>query len=61
MKSSEEVGKLVAAMLKQPPRYPDEYRKNIMRLCRSNYGIEAYPLRHTRPPRPPRAPEAQKP
>jgi len=48
MKSAEELGKQVAALIKQQFRWPEEYRRPIYRVCREIYGIDSYPLRHTR-------------
>jgi len=48
MKSSEELGKQVVSLIKQQFRWPEEYRKPIYRICRETYGIDSYPLRHTR-------------
>ena len=48
MKSSEILGKQVASLVKQQLRWPEEYRKPIYRITRETYGIDSYPLRHTR-------------
>ena len=48
MKSSEELGKQVVALIKQQLRWPEEYRRPIHHICREKYGIDSYPLRHTR-------------
>lgn len=48
MKSSEELGKQVVSLIKQQLRWPEEYRKPLYRVCRDKYGIDSYPLRHTR-------------
>ena len=48
MKSSEEIGKQIVSLIKQQLRWPEEYRRPIYRICRETYGIDSYPLRHTR-------------
>ena len=48
MKSSEELGKEIASLIKQQFRWPEEYRRPIHIICRDVYGIDRYPLRHTR-------------
>ena len=40
MKSSEELGKQVASLIKQQFHWPEEYRKPLYRICRDVYGIE---------------------
>lgn len=48
MKSAEELGKQVVSLIKQQFHWPEEYRKPVFRVCREKYGIESYPLHHTR-------------
>lgn len=48
MKSSEELGKQVVSLIKGQVRWPEEYRRHIYRICKETYGIDNYPLRHTR-------------
>ena len=48
MKSSEELGKQIVAMIKQQFHWPEEYRRPMYRVCGETYGIPSYPLRHTR-------------
>jgi len=45
MKSSEELGKLVATMIKKQFRYPEEYDRTLYRACKEKYGIESYPIK----------------
>ena len=45
MKSSEELGKQVVAMIQQQLRYPEEYKRPIYRICRETYGISDCPIR----------------
>jgi multimeric flavodoxin WrbA len=39
MKSSEELGKMVASVVKQKYNWPEEYSKPLYRVLRDNYGI----------------------
>ena len=39
MKSSEELGKMVASVIKQQFRWPEEYRRPIYRILSEDYGI----------------------
>lgn len=48
IKSSEELGKQVVSLIKQQNRWPEEYRRPLYHVLRYSYGIEDYPLRHTR-------------
>jgi multimeric flavodoxin WrbA len=49
MKSSEELGKQVASLVKQRLRYPEEYRRPVYRICRETYQVSDFPLRDTAP------------
>ena len=44
MRSSEELGKQVASLVKQQLRYPEEYRRPIYRIVRDTYGVTDYRL-----------------
>ncbi len=48
MKSSEELGKQITSLIKKRLSWPEEYRSPIYQICKDKYGIESYPLRHTR-------------
>lgn len=48
MKSAEELGKQIVTLIKQQLRWPQEYKKPLYRFIKDKYGIESYPLRHTR-------------
>ena len=48
MKSAEELGKQIVTLVKQQLRWPEEYKKSLYRSVKDKYGIESYPLRHTR-------------
>ncbi len=48
MKSAEELGKQIVALIKQQLRWPQEYKKHLYRFIKDKYGIESYPFRHTR-------------
>ena len=48
MKSSEELGKQIVTLVRQQLRWPEEYKKPLYRSIKDKYGIESYPLRHTR-------------
>ncbi|MFC1995379.1 flavodoxin family protein [Chloroflexota bacterium] len=48
MKSSEELGKQVVALIKQQFCWPEEYRKPLYRVCEDHYGISSSPLRDLR-------------
>jgi multimeric flavodoxin WrbA len=48
MKSSEELGKQMVSLIKRQMHWPEEYRRPIYRICKETYGIDNYPLRHTR-------------
>jgi len=45
MKSSEELGKQIASLIKQQFRHPKEYRMPLHSVCEYTYGISSYPLR----------------
>jgi len=45
MKSSEELGKQIASLIKQQFRWPEEYRTNLFDVCSERYGVRSYPLR----------------
>jgi len=48
MKSSEELGKQIVFLIRKQFRWPEEYKRPLYRVCRETYGIDSYPLRHTR-------------
>ena len=48
MKSAEELGKQIVTLVKQQLLWPEEHKKSLYRSVKDKYGIESYPLRHTR-------------
>ncbi|MDO8568807.1 MAG: flavodoxin family protein [Dehalococcoidales bacterium] len=48
MKNAEELGKQMVALINQKPCWPEEYRRPIHRIVKEDYGIDPFPLRHTR-------------
>ena len=45
MKSSEELGKAVASLIKQQFHWPEEYKRPLYTICKDTYGIDNWPLR----------------
>ncbi|MBI4285138.1 MAG: flavodoxin family protein [Chloroflexi bacterium] len=48
MRSSEELGRQVVALIKQQFRWPEEYIKPIYKVVKDKYGVEGCPLSWTR-------------
>ena len=48
MKSAEELGKQMVALIKQQWRWPEEYNKSMYRRVADKYGIASNPLHRTR-------------
>ncbi|MFC1995238.1 flavodoxin family protein [Chloroflexota bacterium] len=46
LKSSYELGREVVALINQKLKWPNEFKRTIYAICRDDYGIDNYPLRH---------------